>query len=135
MAISVSAYSYDLFAIFQVYCTLSLRCKIPNHTRCVLACCHCWMPRHMLAVCRRHGMGQQSVVVQCKSSRLYFADSIGTDLKLTQAAKPSSSLPNLASCQSCETCILCKCTLHMDLLTCSGLSSSCNDDCFPWSAS
>lgn len=32
-------------------------------------------------------MGQQSAVVQYKSARLYFADSIGTNLDLTQAAK------------------------------------------------
>ncbi len=50
---SVSAYSYDLFAILQVHSTLSLRCKTPNHNICVLASCSCWVPRHMLAV---HGI-------------------------------------------------------------------------------
>ncbi len=45
------------------------------------------MPKHMLAVCSRRNMGQQSAVVQYKSARLYFADSIGTNLDLTQAAK------------------------------------------------
>ena len=66
-------------------------------------------------------MGQQSVAVQCKNARLYFADSISTDLKLTQAAKHSSSLPNL-TCLPHATAVklralrMCLAHGHIDML-------------------